>query len=547
VPALVAAPVAPRAQHVDVRGMTAGGGFQFVSYDGESFPGGFGATQLYELDYWTLRARSVQLFTSSLYARGLVRRLITNEIAIGLFPDVTPLEDILGLQEDSLDDWSEMVEQRFQLWSDHPTTCDWSERRTFAMLQAEARQAALIEGDVLCVLRVDGASDAPKLQLVSGARVRTPLFTRVQLAEGHTVLHGVELDKRRRVVAHWVEQEDGRHERLPAFAPNTGRPMSWLVYGTDKRLDDVRGQPLLSLVLQSLRELDRYRDAVTRKAVINSTLAMFIKKEKDLPGTKPLTAGAVRKDQLTTTGGSDSPRTWEITEQVPGLVIEELQTGEEPKGFGSEGIDLDFGKFEDALVSTMAWAYQLPPEILKLAFTQNYSASQAAINELKLYLIVVWKTFGATFCAPIYRDWLYSQVLANRVAAPGLVESFGNLAQADVWAAWTAAEWYGSIKPATDMLKLVKASKVLVDQGWSTNAREARMLTGTKFRANLKKLRKENEAWVEARRPLAEFEQEFGGSDSDGPGASVESDTARLPLGPSESDSDGEAHEQEAA
>jgi lambda family phage portal protein len=503
------------------------GAVQVRSWDGEKFHDGYGATEVYELDYWTLRARSVQLFTSNLYARGLVRRLVTNEIGIGLFPDATPHESILGLGPDSLEDWVEDIEVRFALWGDHSETCDYRERSTFAMLQAEARQTALIEGDVLVVLRADADRLAPRLQLINGSRVQSPGLSGPNIPEGHEVRHGVELDKRGRIVAHWVLQDDGEFERLPAFAPATGRPMSWLVYGTDKRMGDVRGQPLLSLVLQSLRELDRYRDAVTRKAVVNSYLAMFIKKTKDKPGSLPITAGAVRKDAAVTQGGVDGPREWAITKHSPGMVIEELQQGEEPSGFNSEGIDLDFGKFEEAIVSTMAWCYQLPPEILKLAFSSNYSASQASINELKQYLLVVWKTFGATFCAPIYRDWLLSLALAGRIEADGLVDSYGDPAESDVWAAWTAADWFGSIKPSTDALKLVKASQILVTQGWSTNARETRMLTGTKFRANLKKLERENRAWVEARRPIAEFQQEFGGSEPGSSAAGEESDAAR--------------------
>ena len=59
-------------------------------YDGEKFYGGFGETQLFTMDYWTLRARSNQIFTENLYARGIVHRLVTNEINTGLAPDSNP-------------------------------------------------------------------------------------------------------------------------------------------------------------------------------------------------------------------------------------------------------------------------------------------------------------------------------------------------------------------------------------------------------------------------------------------------------------------------
>ena len=48
---------------------------------------------------------------------------------------------------------------------------------------------------------------------------------------------------------------------------------------------------------------------------------------------------------------------------------------------------------------------------------------------------------------------------------------------------------------------------MLVDEGWSTNAREARINTGTKFIRNIKKLKYENELKADAMRPLLELEQ----------------------------------------
>ena len=60
------------------------------------------------------------------------------------------------------------------------------------------------------------------------------------------------------------------------------------------------------------------------------------------------------------------------------------------------------------------------------------------------------------------------------------------------------------------MLKQAKGSVLLVENGWSTNARESRMLTGSKFMKNTKTLKRENAALVDAMRPLAEFKKEFG-------------------------------------
>lgn len=478
--------------------------------DGEKFFGGFGPTELQTVDYWTLRQRSAQLFNENLYARGLIRRLVTNEINTGLTPEACPDEEIIGIDEDSLNDWSETTENRFGIWGKQPDICDYQRRNTFGAIQRAARAEALIAGDVLVVLRVNPRTRVPMVQLIPGDKVRTPLGGNQGLREGHTITWGVEQDPRGRVVAHWITQADGSSKRLPAFGARSGRRISWLVYGTDKRLDDVRGQPLLSLVMQSLKEVDRYRDSAQRKAVVNSILAMYIKKTEAKPSTLPVSGGAVRRDTAQTTDGDGSKRDFNLANQIPGVVMEELQQGEEPVGFHSQGTDVNFAQFEEAIVRTIAWANEVPPEILILGFTNNYSASQAAINEFKIYLNKIWADFGENFCTPIYIEWMLSEALQRKIAAPGMLDAWRDPQRFDVFGAWTSVDWYGSIKPSTDMLKQVKGSDLLVAGGYSTRAREARITTGTKFSKNAKRLKRENQMLADAVRPTLELENEFG-------------------------------------
>lgn len=489
--------------------------WQSSIFDGGKFAGGFGDTQIQHVDYWTLRQRSAQLFNENLYARGLIRRLVTNEINTGIMPEASPDEEIIGVAEDSLNDWTETVENRFGIWAKTPGLCDWKHQSSFGAIQRHARLEALVAGDVLVVLRQSQRTRLPMVQLVSGDKVRTPLGDQANLRKGHDIRHGVEFDVAGRVAAHWVQQDDGTTKRIPARGEKSGRRISWLVYGTDKRLDDVRGQPLLSLVLQSLKEVDRYRDSAQRKAVVNSILAMFIEKGEDKAGTLPVTGGAVRKDKTQVTDGDGKKRNYNIANQIPGVVMEELQQGEKPQGFHSQGTDINFGAFEEAIIQAVAWANEIPPEILRLAFSNNYSASQAAINEFKIYLNKIWSDWGETFCTPIYQDWLISETLIQKISAPGFLEAWRDPRKYDVFGAWVSVDWYGSIKPSTDMLKQAKGSKMLVDEGWSTNAREARITTGTKFSKNIKRLKRENELKVEAARPLAEFKQEFGEQPAD--------------------------------
>lgn len=477
------------------------------TWDGEKFSGGFGLTKLLAPDYWTLRARSEQLFETNLYARGLIRRLVTNEINTGLWPEAMPDEDTLGLAEGDLDDWSEDIENRFTLWGKTPTACDFKKIHTFNKLQAITRREALVGGDCLIVLQQDPITKRPSVMIIKGQDVRTPM--EFSGGENRKIIHGVEVDNATRHIAFHVVQKDGKSKRIPAVSGRNGRRVAWLVYGTDHRVETVRGTPLLGLILQSLAELDKYRDSTQRAAVVNSMLAMFIKKGEDKPGSKSITAGAVRRSTSVINDLDDceintGPRTLALN---PGLVLEELQQGEEPVAF-QPNVGVDLGKFEEIITSAIAWANEIPPEILRLAFSNNYSASQAAINEFKIYLNMSRTDFGEQFNAPIYQEWIISEALLGKIdRSDEILNAWRDKANFEIFTAWLLAEWSGAIKLSTDILKQAKGYALLLEMGWITNARATRETTGQKFSRNMRKIRREEELLALARPATVEPKQ----------------------------------------
>jgi lambda family phage portal protein len=473
--------------------------------DGSKFAGGYGPTNLLLTDYWTLRARSSELFETNIYARGIVRRLITNEINDGLKLQSMPEERILGKAEDDLADWTEEVENRFQLWCDRPALCDQTEQQSFGAIQAAARRESLVDGDVLVVLRQDQRTGLPRVQLIKGSQVQTPMNA---LSTGATVKHGVELDSSGRHVAFYITQEDGTSKRLPAFGEKSGRRLAWLVYGTDKRIDDVRGKPLLSLVLQSLKEIDRFRDAKQRAAVVASSLAIFVKKTEDKPGTLPMMGGAVRRGTAVAEsgGGTTATRTFQTAEWSPGTTIDELQHGEEPVAFQSNAATEGFSSFEEAIVHAIAWCFEIPPEILTLEFSSNYSASKAAINEFAMYLNRMRADFGTSFCQPVFVEWLLAEVTAKRITAAGLLEAWRDPAQYDIFAAWVSSSWSGQIKPSVDPVKEAAGYAAKLALGSITYDQVSRETSGSKFTKNIKQQEREIQMLVKAREPIAKLE-----------------------------------------
>lgn len=484
--------------------------------DGEKFYGGYGPTTIFATDYWTLRARSDELFETNLYARGLIRRLVTNEITTGLHLECTPEEKLLGFEEDELADWTEEVENRFRIWGNDPILCDHVEMETFGAKQATARAEALISGDVLVVLRNFSPTGLPRVQLIKGAAVQSGLDQ--EPARGNKIQHGVETDPQGRHVAYWVVQPDGTTKRLPAWGEKSGRRLAWLVYGTDKRVDKVRGKPILSLVMQLLKECDRYRHASVRKAVVNSLYAMMVTRDLPVQGSSPITGGAVRvgQAQLTTDNDTAKPRKFTTVDALPGVVMQDLQPGEKVQGISANGTDEKFGAFEEVILAAIAWANEIPPEILLMQFSSNYSASKAAIQEFDMYLQKVRTNFGDAFCQPIYLEWLVCLLTTKRIsdprprsgdtAIPGILTSWRDLTQRDVFGAWVMSDWSGQVKPSLDPSKQIVAIEKALNLGLTTHDRAAREWNGSKWSKNIQRLERENVQRASANAPIAALE-----------------------------------------
>jgi lambda family phage portal protein len=477
-------------------------------FTGDKFTGGFGPTRDYSfIDYHTLRLRSYQLFTENLYAAGLIKRLLTNEINTGLTLEATPNGDILGIDDDTLGIWSENTEAIFTIWGENRELVDWRGQLTYGQLQRQLRKTALLSGDALVILRQSKTTKLPIIEIVCGSKVMSPStgdFARKAVARGNKILNGVEVDKNGRHVAFYVVGSDGTLRRILAEGTRSGRKIAWLVYGSEKRLDAVRGMPLLACVLQALREVDRYKDSEQRAAVVNSMLALFVQKTQDKIGTRPVTGGAVRKDTATVTQGDGTSRDFDISKWLPGTAIDELQMGEEIKSFDTRRPNVNFQVFEQAIIAGVGWSLEIPPEVLQLSFNNNYSASRAAINEFKIYLDWSRSNQASNFDKIVYPEWLISAVLVGIIRADGFLESWRDPSQFVTFGAWISSEWAGAIKPSVDREKEVKAYERMVRKGWVTNDRASKELTGTKFSTNIKRLGSENEQIANANKPLVD-------------------------------------------
>lgn len=481
----------------------------YAIWDGEKFPGSFGETKDYQfVDYWTLRKRSYQLFVENIYARGLIKRLIRNEIHTGIIGSASIVSDVLwpNMEEQKREEkgveFSELLTQFFELYGENKDVFDWRKEKTFGDFQEQVRLESLICGDGIIVSRINQNTGLPYWDWINGNYISSP--DGYNPRTGNRIIDGVEMDKYNRHVAYhvqtWVDG-DLVWERYPVKGEKSGRRIAWMVYGSEKLIDEVRGEPLLASMLYMIKELDRYRDAEERAAVINAMLPLFVKKSPTAPiGSRP-TDGLSRLNGNGSLlggilGGAAIPtdkNKRDIRAMTPGTIFDDLAPGEEIVSFQTNRPNVNYSVFEQAILSGICWSLEIPPEIAMLRFQSNYSASRQANNEFEIYLDYRVKKFARAVCQPIYEEFVIQGALTDLFKLPGLLEAFYD---SSLWikkSAWLNCAWTGLSRPSVDPKDETVASEHKVDSIFSTYDIECRKHSGLSFRQVVQKRKREEE------------------------------------------------------
>lgn len=464
-------------------------------WDGDKYPAHFGVTKDYEFtDYWTLRRKSLQLFTENPYCRGIIRRILRNEIFTGLVPNATPNASVLWPDMDEMEreeralEAAEKMNAAFSLYSQNYEIFDCKKQLTFGEWQEQVRLETLLCGDGIIISRINRNTGLPMWEFINGDHIKDPPC--FDIPADHTIKHGVELDWWGRHVAYYVETVRGNgevvYERIPVKGKKSGRQIAWMVYGSEHFFSDVRGEPLLAAVLGILKELDRYRDAEERAAVVNAMLAFFVKRPANASASSSMTAGLSDfKSRTRAAGGADTvERTARppIKIMEPGTVIDDLAAGEDLQSFNTQRPNVNYKAFEQAILDAVCWSLEIPPEIVTMKFTSSYSASRQANNEFGVYLRYRCFKNAKDFCQIIYEEFIIQACLNGWLSLPGFLAVCNDGAQWQKRAAWLSCAWTGLNRPSVDALKEVNASRLALDEGLTTYDIEARKTCGVSFR-----------------------------------------------------------------
>ncbi|KEO84765.1 portal protein [Tumebacillus flagellatus] len=484
------------------------------SLQGWNFAGGSPLEDIvFNLDVLRQRSRDLYMGGASLSTGGL-KTIRTNVVGTGLRLKPAFDAEFLGLDDQQAANLKRTIEREWEMWAETPD-CDAMRMDNFYQLQQLAFLSMLMSGDVFALLpmkpRKNSAYDL-RIRLIEADRCLNPnslsdadvIFGSV---DGKDIKGGVEVDEDGEVVAYWflnqhplsyVSNFKREWKRVEVRGQESGR-VNVLHLMEKERPEQRRGIPILAPVIESFKQLGRYTEAELMAAVISGMYTVFVEYEGAASDSRLLGS-----DGGFDTGDDDEDEAPEYA--LGNGAIVGLEPGQKISTANPGRPNAQFDPFVTAILRQIGSALEVPYELLVKNFNASYSASRAAMLE-------AWKMFRmrrawmtADFCQPIYEEWFAEGVAKGRIPAPGFFRD------PVIRKAYTKAVWHGPSQGQIDPLKEGQASKLLVEEGFSTREAETAKLNGGDYEMNVRQLSREQklrqEGGIEIGQPAPEQQQQ---------------------------------------
>lgn len=406
-----------------------------------------------------IRSRSRDLIRNNPTSKGVIDTIVSGVLGSGL--RLIPAVDgkSLNIGDEETENLNRTIENEFNLWADD-LCCDTERTLDFYGLQQMFLNQQLANGDVFAILtaRNIGAPYKFAINIIEADQCRTPFKNSFD----KSCRGGVKKDEYGAPVSYFFHESGFNVKEIAAYN-NEGRRQ--VIHYFDKtRPGQSRGVPLLTPVMEQIKQLERYSGAELMAAVIAGMFTVFIQDGDFDNRGNGMAAPSLRKSDGAKLNETDIAL-------APGAIVQ-LGEGKKIETVNPTRPNAQFQPFFEAIIKQISMGIGIPFEVLIKHFASSYSASQGALLEAWKYFRNRREKFARYFCAAVYERFFYEAVITGRIKAP--------LFETDplVRKAYLSSEWIGPAKGMIDELKEIKAAAAKISAGLSTRKIEAVKIGG---------------------------------------------------------------------
>ncbi len=439
-------------------------------------------------------------------AKELVTRFSDLVVGSHLRPESMPAWRVVDsgnrITTEARSEWTKNTESRYLLWGKSQEV-DYTKHKNLFQLEQQYITALLRDGEYFEVYRyVNNSRKNPlTIQYICPEDVRTPTGSRV--TDGNIEHNGIEYNAKNQPVAYHIYNHNTcKTVRVPRMGSRSGR-----VFVNHVKLGDkLRGIPFLADSVSTITKLGDWSALELQAAIVNALFAVWISPPEEENGQSTIGGGVGKKsDPVQSTNVSN--QFWQDIDttnyQEGGIVVDQLPAGHSIESFDTKRPNLNFDKFYSAIKRDLAASKGMSLSVLDFNFDASYSSARGELLLVWNTITKMRKNMGWSGNDVRFKMWLWGEVAAGSIAAPGWNESD------EMRDAWSNAEWVGSQRPDIDPLRSVKAALEDHNRGYKTGKMIAAERGGGDYDENLVVITEELDRVARANEPLESLKK-FG-------------------------------------
>lgn len=444
-----------------------------------------------KLDHRKIRRLARIDYHDSMITRALIGRLVDFVVGNGLRLETAPRQSILGIDPDSLDEWSRDVEWSFDKWSDSKLSYI-EESQTFYQLQRLCFLSQIRCGEYFVRIfyfpdRIALGILDPDLVVPGVDQFKKPHNGIIYDANGREAYYNYRT----------TVKGETKEVLIPARLDN-GMPL--VLHGYMPSYANLkRGISHVAHCLTESKLLTDYELAELQSAISQSQYAFYVEPAEDVPSTGgglDIPARGIGAISSQSTLAPD-PNLENVDDEIPeyreigtvsnrtgGIGVLGLGAGEKMKPFQRSAPHFSYPSFVESIGKFLGASIGVPYSVLQMVFGNNFSASR---GEVRMFwnTVNIWRSeLTSDLLRPIYEIRMKQQIALGKISAPGFSDP-------TLREAWLDASWYGPPMPSLDDRHQVQAVEGAAKMGLTSLKREARNYNGSDFENNKAQLRRE--------------------------------------------------------